>query len=64
MVYTIKAKEQDGKVAIKLFGKVFDLTDKVKDGEAKIRAFGQDYRVIVQGAIKPNKEPKTEQTEA
>ena len=49
MVEIINAKsDNDGRVVVNIHKKPFDVTDKVKDGEANLNIYGKEYRVRIQ----------------
>ncbi len=53
MAEIIKAKaNKEGKVIVKLYGNDFDLTDKFKNGVAKLKAYGTEYEVQLKEAKK------------
>lgn len=49
MVEIINAKsDSDGRVVVHIHKKPYDVTDKVKDGEANLNIYGKEYKVRVQ----------------
>ena len=53
MAEIIKAKaDKNGKVIVRLYGKDFDLTNKFKDGIARLTIYGTNYEVYCKEAKK------------
>lgn len=49
MVEIINAKsDNDGRVLVRIHKKPYDVTDKVKDGEANLNIYGKEYKVRIQ----------------
>lgn len=49
MVEIINAKsDNDGRVVVHIHKKPYDVTDKVKEGEANLNIYGKEYKVRVQ----------------
>lgn len=49
MVEIINTKsDNDGRVIVHIHKKPYDVTDKVKDGEANLNIYGKEYKVRVQ----------------
>lgn len=49
MVEIINAKsDNNGRVVVHIYKKPYDVTDKVKDGEANLNIYGKEYKVRVQ----------------
>ena len=49
MVEIINAKsDNDGRVLVHIHKKPYDVTDKVKEGEANLNIYGKEYKVRVQ----------------
>ena len=49
MVEIINAKsDNDGRVVVHIHKKPYDVTDKVKEGEANINIYGKEYKVRIQ----------------
>ena len=49
MVEIINAKsDNDGRVVVHIHMKPYDVTDKVKEGEANLNIYGKEYKVRVQ----------------
>ena len=49
MVEIINTKsDNNGRVVVHVHKKPYDVTDKVKDGEASLNIYGKDYKVRVQ----------------
>ena len=49
MVEIINTKSDNGgRVVVHIHKKPYDLTDKVKDGEASLNIYGKEYKVHVQ----------------
>ena len=40
--------DNDGRVVVHIHKKPYDVTDKVKDGEANLNIYGKDYKVRIQ----------------
>ena len=49
MVEIINTKsDNDGRVVVHIHKKPYDVTDKVKEGEANLNIYGKEYKVRVQ----------------
>ena len=49
MVEIINTKsDNNGRVVVHVHKKLYDVTDKVKNGEANLNIYGKDYKVRVQ----------------
>lgn len=49
MIEIINTKsDNDGRVVVHIHKKPYDVTDKVKDGEANLNIYGKEYKVRVQ----------------
>ena len=49
MVEIINAKsDNDGRVVVHIHKKPYDVTDKVKEGEANLNIYGKEYKVHIQ----------------
>jgi len=49
MVEIINAKsDNNGRVVVHILRKPYDVTDKVKDGEANLNIYGKEYKVRTQ----------------
>ena len=49
MVEIINAKsDNDGRVLVHIHKKPYDVTDKIKDGEANRNIYGKEYKVRIQ----------------
>lgn len=49
MVEIINTKsDNDGRVIVHIHKKPYDVTDKVRDGEANLNIYGKEYKVRVQ----------------
>ena len=49
MVEIINTKsDNDGRVVVHIHKKPYDVTDKVKDGEANLNIYGKEYKVRIQ----------------
>ena len=49
MVEIINAKsDSDGRVVVHIHKKPYDVTGKVKDGEANLNIYGKEYKVRIQ----------------
>lgn len=49
MVEIINTKsDNDGRVVVHIYKKPYDVTDKVKDGEANLNIYGKEYKVRIQ----------------
>lgn len=49
MVEIINTKsDNDGRVVVNIHKKPYDVTDKVKDGEANLNIYGKEYKVRIQ----------------
>ena len=49
MVEIINTKsDNDGRVVVHIHKKPYDVTDKIKDGEANLNIYGKEYKVRVQ----------------
>ena len=49
MVEIINTKsDNDGRVVVHIHKKPYDVTDKVKDGEANLNVYGKEYKVRIQ----------------
>ena len=60
MVEIINAKsDNNGRVVVYVHKKPYDVTDKVKDGEANLNIYGKEYKVRVQDGKDINGVSKT-----
>ena len=49
MVEIINTKsDNDGRVVVHIYKRSYDVTDKVKDGEANLNIYGKEYKVRIQ----------------
>ena len=49
MVEIINTKsDNDGRVVVHIHKKPYDVTDKIKDGEANLNIYGKEYKVHIQ----------------
>ena len=49
MIEIMNAKsDNDGRVVVHIYKKPYDVTDKVKDGEANLNIYGKEYKVRIQ----------------
>ena len=55
MVEIINTKsDNNGRVVVHIHKKPYDVTDKVKDGEANLNIYGKEYKVRVQDGMDIN----------
>ena len=60
MVKIINANlDKNGRAIVHLFGRAIDVTDKLKDGEARINIYGKDYKVRIQDRKDTDGVPQT-----
>lgn len=63
MIEIIHAKsDNNGRVKVHIYKKEYDVTDKIKNGEANLNLYGKNYKVRISDGKDENGIPETRRT--